>query len=510
MELKERFWFPVIIFICVLYVLLRLWNLTDTCLWFDEIFSIHAAEHDWQNLFSFVASDLIHPPFFYVLLKIWIAAVGENLFWLRLFPVLFSTAALVPFYLICRQLKIDFPAIALALSLFAASGALIKYAQEIRMYAVLLCLSLFSLWLFLRFFNLGKSFALLTIANVLLVYTHYFGWLVVVSEIAAILIFQRIKIRQILIMSAITLSSFTPWIFAVWQASMINADFSQNLGWANKPNLLVVFQFVFDLIEPFYYQQTNIDKSSIFLITVPLLLILIVASAFYLLNRKNQSEIDKRSINLLLIFVLTPVIFAFVASWALPVSVWGTRHLIIVFAPFLILTAIVIDKIKILYLKLAVLALIFWLTGIAFLIQLQRGTPLTIVCAWENLAGDLERTESTSGERAKIFVFEDLAAYDFWFALRKSANKFQVVKVNNIPGLAEDAAYFLPRGFDAVEKTDENGLRGERFFIAFRDTEWNETKPPLRNLTARGYKLDLRKTFEAQGTKAFLAEVIKK
>lgn len=506
---RETIWFAVFVFICVLYTLLRLWNLTETCLWFDEIFSIHAAAHDWNSLFQFVAQDLIHPPLFYVLLKIWITIGDESLFWLRLFPVLFSIIALVPFYLICRQLKINFPATAIALSLFAANGALIKYAQEVRMYAVLLCFSLFSLWLFLRFFNLGKNFAALVIVNILLVYTHYFGWFVVLSEVAAILIFQRIKIRQILIMFAITASSFAPWVFAVWQASKSNADFSQNLGWASKPNLPVIFQFVFDLIEPFYYQQTNFDKSSIFFITVPLLLIFIAASAFYLPNRKNESEIDKRNIDLLLIFALTPVILAFFASRALPVSIWGTRHLIVVFAPFLILTAIVINKISVLYLKLAVLALVFWLTGIAFLLQSQRGTPLSILCAWENLAEDLDEAKRNFGEPTKIFVFEDLVAYDFWFALRRSENKFQIVKVNNIPELAEDKAYFLPRGFDAVEKTDESGLRGERFFVAFRDTEWNEAKPPLRNLTAKGYKFDLRKTFEAQGTKAFLVEVEK-
>lgn len=507
MERPDKFWFPAIALICVLYVLLRLWNLTETCLWFDEIFGIHAAGHDWQNLFRFVARDLIHPPLFYVLLKIWILTGGENLFWLRLFPVLFSTAALVPFYLICRRLRLNSSTIALALSLFAVNGALIKYAQEVRMYAVLLCFSLVSLWLFLRFFNLGKNLAPLIIVNVLLVYTHYFGWLVVLSEVAAILILQREKIRRIFIMFAVALSSFALWVFAVWQASKINADFSQNLGWANKPNLTILSQFVFDLIEPFYYQQTNIDKTSYFFITVPLLLILTVASTFYLTNRNKESENDKHVVGLLLLFVFMPVIVAFTASWLLPVSVWGTRHLIIVFAPFLILAAIVIDKIGILSLKLAVLASVFWLTGIAFLIELQRGTPPLINCAWGSLAKDLGEIQRNSSQRTKIFVFEDLVAYDFWFALRGSENKFQIVKVNDITELAEDAAYFLPRGFDAIEKTDEGGLGGERFFIVFRAAEWNETKPPLRNLTAKGYKFNLRKAFEAQGLKAFLVEV---
>ena len=30
-----------------LYVAARLWRLTASCLWFDEIFSVHAARHPW-------------------------------------------------------------------------------------------------------------------------------------------------------------------------------------------------------------------------------------------------------------------------------------------------------------------------------------------------------------------------------------------------------------------------------------------------------------------------------
>ena len=60
----------IIALICVVYILLRLWNVTDSCLGFDEIFSVHAAAHDWKNTFWFVAQDLIHPPLFYIFLKI--------------------------------------------------------------------------------------------------------------------------------------------------------------------------------------------------------------------------------------------------------------------------------------------------------------------------------------------------------------------------------------------------------------------------------------------------------
>src|SRR5687767_5467362 len=64
----------------------RLWRLTATCLWFDEVFSVHAARQSWDVLINFVAADIIHPPLFYAVLKVWIGLGGESLVWLRLLP----------------------------------------------------------------------------------------------------------------------------------------------------------------------------------------------------------------------------------------------------------------------------------------------------------------------------------------------------------------------------------------------------------------------------------------
>ncbi len=186
-EITKRQNALIIALICGFYVALRFWGMTDSCLWFDEIFSVHAAEHPWDTIISFVAKDLIHPPLFYLLLKLWIPLAGESVFWLRLLPVVFSILALFPFWMLCRELKLKPPAIIVAISLFAVNGSLIKYAQEVRMYSLLLFLSLVSIWLFSRFYFRGKNFWLLTAVNILLIYTHYFGWLVIIAEVVAIL-----------------------------------------------------------------------------------------------------------------------------------------------------------------------------------------------------------------------------------------------------------------------------------------------------------------------------------
>src|SRR5205814_7568263 len=94
----------------------------------------------------------------------------------------------VPFICLCRDLRLNNWATILAFFFIAVNGSLIKYSQELRMYSLLMCLSLFSMWLFVRYFRNGKGIAVLTIVNILLVYTHYFGWFVIVSEIVILLL----------------------------------------------------------------------------------------------------------------------------------------------------------------------------------------------------------------------------------------------------------------------------------------------------------------------------------
>src|SRR4051812_17134587 len=118
MKNSRFFQIGAIVVLSVMYVAVRLWKLTASCLWFDEIFSVHAAEHTWGTIIGFAARDLIHPPLFYLLLKIWISIGGEGLYWLRLFPVAIAAAAVVPFLYLCRDLKLSAWSKVIALLLF--------------------------------------------------------------------------------------------------------------------------------------------------------------------------------------------------------------------------------------------------------------------------------------------------------------------------------------------------------------------------------------------------------
>src|SRR5262249_34738998 len=246
----------LLLLIAGVFAALRLWRLTSYGLYGDEIFSLRLASANWTELIGGVARDIVHPPLFYTLLKLWIGIGGDSVLWLKLFPALTSIAALVPLFLLCRELKMKPGAIELALGLMAVNAYLVYYSQELRMYSVLLTLTAFSLLLFARLLSwseaggtpalsgseeagkmpalpgagppalagsqeagkmpalpgsgppalagsreAGKMPALpgsrawnrlaLFVVNLLLVYTHYYGWLIVAGQVLFALIWAR-------------------------------------------------------------------------------------------------------------------------------------------------------------------------------------------------------------------------------------------------------------------------------------------------------------------------------
>jgi uncharacterized membrane protein len=482
------------------YIATRFWGLTDNCLWFDEIYSVHAAEHRWNELFHFVAVDLIHPPLFYVILKIWIALGGESLLWLRLLPVGFSILTIIPFRLVSGELKRSSMGL-LGILLLTVNGSLLKYSQEVRMYSMLMCVSLFSFWLFLRYLNKGKSLGWLIVVNIVLVWTHYFAWFVVAGEVVTVLILDREKWRQMFSMATITTVTFLPWAWCILNVAG-SGDLAQNIGWMPRPGPREIGIFLFNLIEPFYNQASSAERATTYVVSIPLLLIALVVVTVYLSQWKQYPEDEKRSLTLLSILILLPVLAALVLSWLLPHSIWGTRHLIIVFAPAALLLAGCISGSRQPAIRVATVALVILFTGYSFVLWAGRPAPNNSWCAWGELA-----VGARDGGAKSLYVFEDLAAYQAWFAVKDKS--MEIVKVSGVDGITEDHAYFLPRAFDEVRGTSIDEIAEPTIWIAFRDRDLHEREPPIRNLLLNGYRPTLRGAVATSGENVYLVKLEK-
>lgn len=498
----------------LLYAALRLWHLTDSCLWFDEIFSVHAAHHDWRSLIDFAAADLIHPPFFYLLLKLWIATGGDSILWLRLFPALTAIAAALPFFLLCRELKLKSAEINTALLLMAVNGQLIKYAQELRMYSLLLFLSLWSFFFFIRFLNTeaaAKKFpAWLCVVNLLLIYTHYYGWMVIGIELFYVLLWNRQRLRSYAWMIAALTVSFCPWLVLVARASQNSKGLDQNLFGTLRPTLFGALLDYVTLYEPLYARHINYEPLFLLRFSPYALLLLIEAPVLLILWRVvrrsgTKNEEERAAFHWLFVASFLPIAAAFVASQVLPQSVWGTRHLIFIIVPHLMLAAVALHRLALQWLRVTLLFLIgCWIVFAGALLFTDDRTVYAW-CAWNSLISEMRKAEPSSDTSINVYAFEDAVAYSIWFALDELHEKrFQVSVVKNIQGLNEDASYFLPRRFDGVTIKDTNAFKEDHFWLAFRAASWNMEQPPLKTLTDKGYRISERFSGSTHGIETYM------
>jgi uncharacterized membrane protein len=505
--------------VVLLFIAVRFWRLTASCLWFDEIFSVHAARHGWTDMARFVAADIIHPPLFYALLKVWIGIGGESLLWLRLFPALTSIAAILPFILLCRELRLQTGEMNLALLLMAVNGYLIKYAQEVRMYSLLLFFSLCSLWLFVRFFQSdstsNKKLLALCAVNLLLVYTHYSGWLVVALEVVVLLLWRRAKLNAFLLTVAALVLSYLPWIYAIATGRESGKGLSQNIGWVTRPHAGDLAQYFTLLNKPFLSIQSSADARydplslglAFFLFGIPLLILgwRLITSGL------NEDRSRAQAVCLLFLFSLGSVLLVFLFSWLLPYSIWGTRHLIIAAGPYSILSAVALSELRPYWTRVTLFLVLGCWFVLAGLILLVRRPPVFTWCAWEELAPQMMNIESSSNRVVQVYAFEDLVAYQLWFTLNAAENpRLKVNLIKNMPGLTEDPAYFLPRRFTDIAVRAESLPNEDHFWLAFRAKQLDETQPPLNALQTMGYRVDKVISKKVQGQEAFLVEVVHK
>ncbi|MBC7929482.1 MAG: hypothetical protein H7Z38_02845, partial [Rubrivivax sp.] len=356
-------------------------------------------------------------------------------------------------------------------------------------------------------------------------YTHYYGWLVVACEAVFLALKDRRKLPPFLLACAAVALLFAPWVAACASASGEGKGLAQNIGWIERPGVADIAQMFALLNEPFHFRQSSDQPLyargglllGLLLVGLPVVALLVRRARRRSQDKDSDGEHDERKgvVTLLVFFVLAPALLAFVASYALPVSVWGTRHLIFVAVPYAMLAGVALAALRPLALKASALALLCcWYLTVGAL-TLVRREGAYIWCAWEGLAASAVRDDGAnavvepvaSAAPVNVYAFEDLVAYHLWFAFggEGGGRRFKVVALKNVPGTAEDPAYFLPRRFDGVaEASGAETVGGERFWVALRAARWDESRPPLKLLLERGYRAEKVYETSAQGQRAFL------
>lgn len=199
---------------------LRVWGLSAQSLWWDEAYSVHLAQMPVSATIRTTAAD-IHPPLYYVLLHGWGALAGWSELSVRSLSLAFDLLLVAAVFALVRAMY-DRATATWAMLLVALAPLHIVYAQEARMYTLLalqflaLCYALWRLTLDRRPAT-WATWALLVLAEVTSLYTHYFAALAViyVNLVFGVLWLARRTRRSPLhwlAAQALALALYLPWL----------------------------------------------------------------------------------------------------------------------------------------------------------------------------------------------------------------------------------------------------------------------------------------------------------
>ncbi|OYT69787.1 MAG: hypothetical protein CFK52_12995 [Chloracidobacterium sp. CP2_5A] len=160
---------------------LRLWGIETQNLWLDELYSIDVARKPLIEIVQCAAAD-VHPPLFYFVLKAWMRLFGDSALATRSLSAVASVAALVSAFRLIAQRYGGGVALTAAL-LMSVSAHQIFFAQEARMYALVMALVLGAARGYARWRETGaeRGLAIYFWCSLAALYCHYFAALAVLA-----------------------------------------------------------------------------------------------------------------------------------------------------------------------------------------------------------------------------------------------------------------------------------------------------------------------------------------
>lgn len=170
---------------------LRLATLNTRSFWLDETTSARQALWSIPEMLARM-SDNVHPPFFHTLLHYWIAAFGPSEVVVRGFAVMWGIAAIPLVYWAARTIYGRRVGL-IATAIVAFSPFFIWYAQEARMYTMMLVFALLStgaMWKALQR-DRARWWALYALATGAGLMTQYFFGFLVLGQAAYLLIGRK-------------------------------------------------------------------------------------------------------------------------------------------------------------------------------------------------------------------------------------------------------------------------------------------------------------------------------
>lgn len=228
----------LVLFITLLAFAVRVIGLGWQSLWYDEAFSLVVAGIEWSTFWPALLADAVHPPGYYLLLRAGLTLWGQSEFALRFLSLMAGTIAIPLIYQLGRSLGGWRWGLTAAL-LLALNPFAIWYAQEGRMYSLLLCLTIassYAFWQLLKRFN-WQSWIALSLVMAFGFVIHYFAFIVSLVQFVYLALHIR-RFPQVLrwwtLAQVVAFLPFVPWALTV----ALREGRNFGIGWIHPPGLL--------------------------------------------------------------------------------------------------------------------------------------------------------------------------------------------------------------------------------------------------------------------------------
>jgi uncharacterized membrane protein len=281
----------------------------------DEPFTIFYSQVDYETFFNMLKTEN-NPPLFFVLIHYWIKLFGISAVSTRFLPLVFSTLTVL--YIYKTGIKFFNLRVALIASLlFTFSNFNIFFAHETRVYSLFALLTTVSIYSFLSLAKEKsgrKHFALLTLTNALLIYSHFFGFFVLLVQAISVLTIKDLRntiLKKYAYITAITMMLYAPYIKLLITRFAVSAKGT----WIPPSNL----ESLYNNLWKFSNAPVN---------TVIYLGILLSALVVIILKRKTASGIPTAYAKVILIWFLVPYLLIFLLSFITPMFL--DRYLIFI------------------------------------------------------------------------------------------------------------------------------------------------------------------------------------
>lgn len=206
--------------IVLIAIVSRIYNLNFQSLWLDEIYTMTTSDpnNNWHEIFLELKNDF-HPPLHYLICNTMFQIVEYNDFFGRLLSATLGISGIFAMFWLGRM-AVNIKAGYIMGLLTTFNYYHLYHSQEVRMYILLFLLTALTIILFIKFIRNSNVFTMLILlfGNVLILYTHYFGFFVVAAQGMTILhlffskkIDKNIFVKYIIGM-IILIISYSPWI----------------------------------------------------------------------------------------------------------------------------------------------------------------------------------------------------------------------------------------------------------------------------------------------------------